>query len=62
MYRLLLTVLVFSLLGAVHAQGDPPDTVDELNVGIYLGRWYQVHCLVFYTVVVKLVQHGCNYI
>ena len=38
-YRLLLAVFV---LGVVYAQDDPPVTVSELNIELYVGRWYQV--------------------
>ena len=40
--KFLFATLVFGLLGAVFAQDDPPDTVDELNIELYVGRWYQV--------------------
>ena len=50
MYKVLLATVLFGLLSAVYGQGDPPDTVDEINVELYLGRWYQVNflCLNYY--------------
>lgn len=42
MCKIMLAIVLFGLLGAVYAQGDPPDTVDELIVELYVGRWYQV--------------------
>ena len=34
--------VVVVLVGAAYAQSDPPDTVGELDVNLYLGRWFQV--------------------
>ena len=37
---------VAALIGAVYAQDNPPETVDELDINLYLGRWYQVHTII----------------
>ena len=34
------------LIGAVYAQDNPPETVDELDINLYLGRWYQVRIII----------------
>ena len=43
MCKLFTIVAVLCLFGAGYAQDSPPDTVDELDVELYLERWYQVH-------------------
>ena len=35
-------LLVVFVLGVVYTQDDPPVTVSELNIELYVGRWYQV--------------------
>ena len=45
MYKIFTIVAVLCVFGAGYAQDDPPDTVDELEVELYLGRWYQVYSL-----------------
>ena len=42
MCKTTLAIVLFCLLVAAYGQGDPPDTVDELIVELYVGRWYQV--------------------
>ena len=35
-------LLAVFILGVVAAQDDPPVTVSELDIELYVGRWYQV--------------------
>ena len=43
--RTQLFFVIAVLFGAALAQDNPPETVDELDVGLYLGRWYQVRLI-----------------
>ena len=48
MKNLLFTVVAVVCFALLHAQLDPPETVEEFDVNKYVGRWYQVseceHC------------------
>ena len=44
--RLSVVFAVAALFGATYAQDNPPETVDELDINLYLGLWYQVHIII----------------